>query len=142
MDGSVIDYSKLKLAIQHLNAQWENYATCDSRPELSPLDRDAIRESVIQRFEVAYDVLWKAIKRYLMFTLGLPEIPNSPKPILRLAHENGILSADISFWLKVADARLATSHDYSSTKADACIGLLPTVLDALEPMVARLENSR
>ena len=142
MDGSAIDYSKLKLAIQHLNAQWENYATCDRRPELSPLDRDAIRESVIQRFEVAYDVLWKAIKRYLMFTLGLPEIPNSPKPILRLAHENGILSADISFWLKVADARVATSHDYSSAKADACIELLPTLLDALEPMVDRLENSK
>ena len=142
MDGISIDYSKLKLAIQHLNAQWENYATCDSRPELSPLDRDAIRESVIQRFEVAYDVLWKAIKRYMMFTLGLPDIPNSPKPIFRLAHENGILSADISFWLKVADARVATSHDYSSAKADACIELLPTFLDALEPMVARLENSR
>ena len=142
MDGISIDYSKLKLAVHHLKAQWENYATCDSRPELSHLDRDAIRESVIQRFEVAYDVLWKAIKRYLMFTLGLPDIPNSPKPILRLAYENGILSADISFWLKVADARVATSHDYSSAKADACIELLPTFLDALVPMVALLENSR
>ena len=142
MDGSAIDYSKLKMAIQHLNAQWENYATCDSRPELSPLDRDAIRESVIQRFEVAYDVLWKAIKRYMMFTLGLPDIPNSPKPIFRLAHENDILSADITFWLKVADARVATSHDYSSAKADACIELLSTFLDALEPMVDRLEKSR
>ena len=142
MDESAIDYSKLKLAIQHLHAQWENYATCASRPELSPLDRDAIRESVIQRFEVTYDVLWKAIKRYLMFTLGIPDIPNSPKPIFRLAHENGILSADITFWLKVADARVATSHDYSSAKADACIELLPTFLDALEPMVDRLENSK
>ncbi len=142
MDGSAIDYSKLKLAIKHLNAQWENYATCDSRPELSPLDRDAIRESVIQRFEVTYDVLWKAIKRYMLYTLGLPDIPNSPKPILRLAHENGILSNDITFWLKVADARVATSHDYSSTKADACIELLPTFLAALEPMVDHLENSK
>jgi nucleotidyltransferase substrate binding protein (TIGR01987 family) len=142
MDGISIDYSKLKLAVHHLKAQWENYATCDSRPELSPLDRDAIRESVIQRFEVAYDVLWKAIKRYLMFTLGLPDIPNSPKPILRLAYENGILSADITFWLKVADTRVATSHDYSSAKADACIELLPTFLDALEPMIDCLENSR
>lgn len=142
MDGSAIDYSKLKLAIKHLNAQWENYATCDSRPELSPLDRDAIRESVIQRFEVTYDVLWKAIKRYMLNTLGLPDIPNSPKPILRLAHENGILSNDITFWLKVADARVATSHDYSSTKADACIELLPTFLAALEPMVDHLENSK
>ena len=142
MDGISIDHSKLKLAVHHLKAQWENYATCDSRPELSPLDRDAIRESVIQRFEVAYDVLWKAIKRYLMFTLGLPDIPNSPKPILRLAYENGILSADITFWLKVADTRVATSHDYSSAKADACIELLPTFLDALEPMIDCLENSR
>ena len=142
MDGSATDYSMLRVAVHHLNAQWENYATCDCRPELSPLDRDAIRESVIQRFEVAYDVLWKAIKRYLMFTLGLPDIPNSPKPILRLAYENGILSADITFWLKVADTRVATSHDYSSAKADACIELLPTFLDALEPMIDCLENSR
>lgn len=142
MDGSAIDYSKLKLAAQHLNAQWHNYATCGSRPELSPLDRDAIRESVIHRFEVTYDVLWKAIKRYLIFSLGLPDVPNSPKPIFRLAYENGILNADITFWLKVADARVATSHDYSSTKADACIELLPTFLDALEPMIDVLENSR
>jgi hypothetical protein len=78
----------------------------------------------------------------MQYRLGLPDVPNSPKPILRLANENGILSADISFWLKVADARVTTSHDYSSAKADACIELLPTFLDALEPMVARLENSR
>jgi nucleotidyltransferase substrate binding protein (TIGR01987 family) len=139
MDGSAIDYSKLTLAFQHLKAQWENYATCDSRPELSPLDRDAIRESVIQRFEVTYDVLWKAIKRYMMFTLGLPDIPNSPKPILRLAYENGMLSKDIAFWLTIADARVATSHDYSSIKADTCIELIPAFLDAIQPVIRQLE---
>jgi len=139
MDGISIDYSKLKLAFQHLKAQWENYATCDSRPELSPLDRDAIRESVIQRFEVTYDVLWKAIKRYMMFTLGLPDIPNSPKPILRLAYENGMLSKDIAFWLTIADARVATSHDYSSIKADTCIELIPAFLDATQPVIRQLE---
>jgi nucleotidyltransferase substrate binding protein (TIGR01987 family) len=139
MDGSAIDYSKLTLAFHHLKAQWENYATCNSRPELSPLDRDAIRESVIQRFEVTYDVLWKAIKRYMMFTLGLPDIPNSPKPILRLAYENGMLSKDIAFWLTIADARVATSHDYSSIKADTCIELIPAFLDAIQPVIRQLE---
>lgn len=139
MDGISIDYSKLTLAFQHLKAQWENYATCDSRPELSPLDRDAIRESVIQRFEVTYHVLWKAIKRYMMFTLGLPDIPNSPKPILRLAYENGMLSKDIAFWLTIADARVATSHDYSSIKADTCIELIPAFLDAIQPVIRQLE---
>jgi nucleotidyltransferase substrate binding protein (TIGR01987 family) len=139
MDGISIDYSKLKLAFQHLKDQWENYATCDSRPELSPLDRDAIRESVIQRFEVTYDVLWKAIKRHIAVSLGLPDIPNSPKPILRLAYENGMLSKDIAFWLTIADARVATSHDYSSIKADTCIELIPAFLDAIQPVIRQLE---
>jgi nucleotidyltransferase substrate binding protein (TIGR01987 family) len=140
MDGSSIDYSKLTLTVQHLTAQWDNYATCDSRPELSPLDRDAIRESVIQRFEVTYDVLWKAIKRHMAVSLGLPDIPNSPKPIFRLAYENGILSKDIVFWLTVADARVATSHDYSSIKADTCIELIPAFLDAIQPVIRQLES--
>ena len=75
-----------------------------------------------------------------MFTLGLPDIPNSPKPILRLAYENGILSKDIIFWLMVADARVATSHDYSSIKADTCIELIPAFLDAIQPVIRQLES--
>lgn len=140
MDGIAIDYSKLTLTVQHLTAQWDNYATCQSRAELSSLDRDAIRESVIQRFEVTYDVLWKSIKRHMAVSLGLPDIPNSPKPILRLAFENGILSRDIAFWLTIADARVATSHDYSSIKADTCIELIPAFLDAIQDVMRTLES--
>jgi hypothetical protein len=32
---------------------------------LTGLDREAIGESVIQRFETCYDTLWKTLKRYL-----------------------------------------------------------------------------
>ena len=54
------------------------------RPELTEVDCEAIAESVIQRFETCYDTLWKDLRRYLIETTGLAEIPSSsPKPILK-----------------------------------------------------------
>jgi hypothetical protein len=53
--------------------------------------------------------------------LGIPELPNSPKPIFRIAFENQLLST-IEKWLIYADARIDTSHDYSGEKAQITIG--------------------
>jgi hypothetical protein len=50
-----------------------------------------------------------------------------------------MLSKDIAFWLTIADARVATSHDYSSIKADTCIELIPAFLDAIQPVIRQLE---
>jgi nucleotidyltransferase substrate binding protein (TIGR01987 family) len=81
------------------------------------IDREAIAESVIQRFETAYDTLWKDLKRHLIDALGLADVPSSPKPILKLAGENGLLTAPVATWLEYADARTRTAHDYSGEKA-------------------------
>ncbi len=48
--------------------------------------------------------------------LGLAEVPNSAKPIFRIANENQ--------WLIYADSRVATSHDYSGEKAKAALLLM------------------
>jgi hypothetical protein len=47
----------------------------------------------------------------------LPEIPNSPKPILKLAGQNNLFASSVEQWLKYADARTSTTHDYSGEKA-------------------------
>ena len=67
---------------------------------------------MIQRFETCYDCLWKVLKRYLSEGLGLPDIPNSPRPIFRLAHENDLFDSPLERWLQYAEARIDTSHDY------------------------------
>ena len=126
----MIDHQKSKKALKHLERQFENYRRLDQRPYLTELDREAIRESVIQRFETCYDSLWKHLKRYLVETLGLPEVPNSPKPVLRLANENQLLG-DISRWLRYADARIATAHDYSGSKLEAALPLPGFIDDAI-----------
>ena len=116
----MIDYDKLEKSLVHLEAQLRNYEAATERPELKDIDREAIAESVIQRFETCYDCLWKILKRYLKENLGIPELPNSPKPLFRIAFENRLFS-EIGQWLSYADARVDTSQDYSGEKAQATI---------------------
>jgi nucleotidyltransferase substrate binding protein (TIGR01987 family) len=112
----MVDYGKFDKALRHLSLQYENYSGLEGRPGISGIDREAIAESVIQRFEVCYDCLWKLLKRYLGETLGLPELPNSPKPLFRIAFENQLFPA-VEPWLFYADIRSGTSQDYSGDKA-------------------------
>ena len=68
----MIDYSKLRKSLSHLELQYSNYLTSQNRTGLSDLDKEAIAESCIQRFEVCYDCTLKVLKRYLIETLGIP----------------------------------------------------------------------
>ena len=113
----MIDYGNFQNSLNHLELLLANYKLAKNRPELTDLDREAIAESVIQRFETCYDTLWKQLKRYLIVESGLPDVPNSPKPILKLAGQNDLFTSSVEQWLKYADARTGTAHDYSGEKA-------------------------
>ncbi|MCW5933894.1 MAG: nucleotidyltransferase substrate binding protein [Fimbriimonadia bacterium] len=125
----MIDYTKVKSALKHLEAQLENYRSSKDRPELTEIDREAIAESTIQRFETAYDVLWKTLKRFLTDELGVVDIRNSPKPIIREAHSNDLLKGRVNEWLEYADARTSTAHDHSYPKAEQTLAIIPNFLD-------------
>ena len=75
------------------------------------LIQEAIAESVIRRFNACYDCLLKVLSRYLVVLLGVMDLPNSPKPALRLAHQNHLLLTPLEQWLLYANSRTATSHD-------------------------------
>ncbi len=124
----MIDYTKLKLVLKHLEAQLANFHASSQREELTPLDRDAIAESTIHRFETAYDTLWKTLRRYLIVVLGLTEVPNSPKPVFKEADANSLLGGRIQQWLTYANARIDTAHDYSERKAKAALAIIPDFL--------------
>jgi nucleotidyltransferase substrate binding protein (TIGR01987 family) len=125
----MIDYDKLQKSLKHLQLQFENFKNAQSRAELTEIDREAIAESVIQRFETCYDTLWKVLKRYLSEEIGLADTPNSPKPILKLAGQNDLLPSTVEQWLKYADARTNTAHDYSGEKAEECLAIMADFID-------------
>ena len=125
----MIDYDKLQKSLKHLELQYANHKLAQDRPELADIDREAIAESVIQRFETCYDTLWKDLKRYLIEELGLADVPNSPKPILKLAGENDLFASPVEQWLKYADARTSTAHDYSGEKAAEVLLIVGDFID-------------
>lgn len=125
----MIDYEKLQKSLKHLELQFANYKLAPDRPELTEIDREAITESVIQRFETCYDTLWKVLKRYLTDEVGLAEVPSSPKPILKLAGQNDLFAAPVEQWLKYADARTDTAHDYSGEKAAETLAVVADFID-------------
>lgn len=120
----MIDYAKFRKSLQHLELQFANYQSVAQRMDLAELDKEAIAESVIHRFETCYDCLWKHLKRYLIEALGLPDVPNSPKPIFRIAAENLLLQTPTEQWLSYADARIQTAHDYDGEKAKNALALM------------------
>lgn len=123
----MINYEAFQKSLRHLILQFENYQHLNER-RLSNLDQEAIQESVIQRFETCYNTAWKHLKRYLAEEEGIIEIPNSPKGVFRLAHENQLLP-NIDRWFRYADAQVATAHDYSSKKAQICLILMTEFIE-------------
>ena len=110
-----IDYGKFRRSLKRLEEQYANYRNpAVARPAL---DQEGIAESVARRFRICYDCLWKVLKRYLIEVLRIPDPPNGPKPIFRLAHENHLFRAPVEQWLLYADRRNATTHDYDGEKA-------------------------
>jgi len=117
----MIDYDKLQRSLRHLEVQFDNWQRAKDRPELTELDRQAIGESVIQRFETCFDTLWKTLKRYLLEELGVADVPNAPKVVLRIAGQSNVLPSSVEQWLRYLDARNDTAHDYSEAKAEECL---------------------
>ena len=123
----MIDYDKFQLSLKRLEEQHNNYRQQD--PTLSDLNREAIAESVIQRFETCYDCMWKVLRRCMTEGLGLADAPSGPKPLIRLAHENDLLTSPPEQWLQYVEARIGTAHDYDGQKAQACLELMPNFID-------------
>lgn len=125
----MIDYDKFRRSLKRLEEQHKNHLSQGTELPSPDLTREAIAESVIQRFEICYDCLWKVLKRYLIEELGLADTPNSPKPVFRLAYENGLFDSSLERWFQYAQARTNTSHDYDDERAKACLELMPNFID-------------
>ncbi len=132
----MVDFGKLRSSLRRLEEQYANHR--NENAALSDLDREAIAESVIQRFKTCHDCLWKVLKSYLMEDLGIADPPNHPKPVFRIAHERLRLEAPIEQWLRYPDARTGTAHDHDGEQAKTCLALVPDfirdVIDIYETM--------
>lgn len=125
-----IEYGNFQKSLKNLEMQHEHLLHLS--PDFPPFVHEAMRESVIQRFETCYDALWKVLRRYLIESLGIVGAPNSPRPIFRIADENNLLAAGGAQWERYAQTRVDTTHDYDEEKAANAIKIMPEfVSDAI-----------
>ncbi len=123
----MIDYTKYKLSLKRLEEQHDNYKRND--PAVSDLIRDAVAESVIQRFKICYGCMWKLLKRNLIENLGISDPPNSHRLLLQIANENMLLPTTIDQWLVYNDVYAEISYDHDDEKAMKCFELMPDFID-------------
>ena len=116
-----MDVHQFKRAIARLEEMIHAYK--DSRDDVPEVYRNAVQDSLVKRFEYTLEVAWKSCKRYLKEE-GFPEAAaGSPKSIMRLAAEAGIIHG-AGDWIRYIDARQSTSHDYSEAKADDLLAIV------------------
>ncbi len=112
-----INYIKLKNSLKRLEERYKDYKIALTRKELLISDKESIKESCIQRFEVCFDTTWKHLKKYLQEEIGLIDIPLGPNPIFKSAFAAKVINNPTQ-WIEFNIRRGNTSHDYSGEKAD------------------------
>lgn len=138
---SEINYDKLEQALARLQEKFADYQGMEMRPELMESDKDSIKESLIHRFEVCYEMLWKHTKKYLENEAGISEPPNSPKPIFRLAHQSKLIDAEtLERFFEYVKTRIDTAHDYNLEKAEAALGVIEDFIADAEELYRQMKQ--
>jgi nucleotidyltransferase substrate binding protein (TIGR01987 family) len=105
----------LKKAIQ----RFEKMLVQSKRTDLLESEiQEAVRESLLQRFEYTLEMAWKSAKRYLVECEKYSK-EMGPKTVLRTCGELGLLNTET--WLLYMEARQNISHDYSESKVLAVL---------------------
>lgn len=99
---------------------------------------DIVRDSAIQRFEIAFELAWKTAKSYLEEYQKVRCA--SPRSCFRELFNQGIIEYD-DHWLKLADWRNATAHLYNESLADELYKELPKALASFELLAQKLKEN-
>ena len=85
---------------------------------LPPELKDTVRSGIIQNFEVAYELSWKMMKRWLEANLSAESVDGvSRRELFRRAAENRLID-DVDLWMSFHAARNETSHTYDNNTAE------------------------
>lgn len=85
---------------------------------LDAITQDAIKSGAIQHFEIAYELSWKFMKRWLEMNVSPTAVDGvTRRELFRLAAENRLI-ADVDAWMRHHEARNLTSHTYDPDVAE------------------------
>jgi nucleotidyltransferase substrate binding protein (TIGR01987 family) len=129
-----LDISALERAIARLEEAVATYGQ-DTTQSL-------IRDGLVQRFEFAYEISHKLLRRYLAANAIPPELLNGMNfaDIIRIGNEHDLLLSDWPRWKSFRDMRARTSHSYDEAVALDVVAGIPAFLDEARFLRDRLRE--
>jgi nucleotidyltransferase substrate binding protein (TIGR01987 family) len=134
-----LDLTSLAKAIDALDRSLA--ATAGGLQTIEPALRDTVRAGIIQHFEVAYELCWKFLQRWLRENASPAEadFPRTRKDLFRQAARAGLVDDPIP-WFGFGDARNLTAHTYDGETAQDVWAAARRFLPQAKELLARLAD--
>jgi nucleotidyltransferase substrate binding protein (TIGR01987 family) len=137
MSEDKLDITSLKNAVHALRTGIEVYEK--NRSGDTDL-LDTLRSGVIQNFEVAYELSWKFMRRWLEANISSDIVIGvNRKEFYRVAAEN-LLISDVETWWNFHEGRNKTSHTYDGAVAEDILETAMKFLPHANDFITRLEQ--
>lgn len=138
----LLDLSSFEKALDSLRTALRVYESTEKSPETSTdkvIEREMMRDGIIQRFEYTFELSWKMLKRYLeMYGLEKPD-GFSAKQLFRVGFERGLLR-EVEPWFVYLENRNHTSHTYNAETAERVYNVAKDFLQDAEFLLTKLQE--
>jgi len=136
-----LNISALKKAAQTFyNAlAFANKVEAKSNDECEFYEFESARASLIQHFEICYELCWKMMKRFIEMDIGEEADILTRKDLFRVSAQKRLI-ADFDHWLEFHSARNITSHIYGEEAANDVYKTAKMFADDLREFVSTLEK--
>lgn len=103
---------------------------------------EAVRDSVIQRFEFTYSIALKTLRKYFIERAFVLEEVNqmSFNEMIRTASQLNLLSSNLEKWTVFREMRNMTSHTYDEEIALQVLSIIPDFSKEISFMITRLKE--
>ena len=106
-------------------------------------DDEAVRDSVIQRFEFTYSIALKTLRKYFIERAFVLEEVNqmSFNEMIRTASQLNLLVSNLEKWTVYREMRNMTSHTYDEEIALQVVSIIPDFSKEIAYLITRLKES-
>ena len=104
---------------------------------------EAVRDSVIQRFEFTYSIALKTLRKYFIERAFVLEDVNqmSFNEMIRTASQLNLLVSNLEKWIVYREMRNMTSYTYDEEIALQVVSIIPDFSKEIAYLITRLKES-
>ena len=134
MQKGTLDISALENAENRLQEMLERYK--------KETNDEAVRDSVIQRFEFTYSIALKTLRKYFIERAFILEGVNqmSFNEMIRTASQLNLIKSNLEKWTIYREMRNMTSHTYDEKIALQVVSIIPDFSDEIAYLLIKLKE--